>query len=260
MIIMMSVVCALAVQDAQPTDTGSSPTLDPVIYDILRNADEAAEAVTTARYDAVYEGTGSQAVVVNLIKGQVMIAKADTRMRNLKVEFTTYRVQKLEGTVTKMTGVFFGNQMLLIDHTKQVATKGSSSLKTLGSGTNLYISEFASPNPFQNEINANQVTLEGRTFVEEILCDVLLIDYNGRSMSRWFIGVDDHLPRRIERLRDRDGVPGARTLTISNLEVNFDTDDSEFALEIPRGYAVRRMAPGANVGQIRGSRRPPGGP
>ena len=42
MIIMMYVACALAAQDAQPTEAGSAPTLDPVIYDILRNADEAA--------------------------------------------------------------------------------------------------------------------------------------------------------------------------------------------------------------------------
>ncbi len=71
MISMMYVACVLAVQDALPTEAGSAPTLDPVIFDILRNADEAAKAVTTVRYDAVYEGTGSQAVVVPLIKGQV---------------------------------------------------------------------------------------------------------------------------------------------------------------------------------------------
>ena len=80
MIIMMIVACALSVQDAQPTDTGSSPTLDPVIYDILRNADQAAEAVTTVRYDALYEGTGSQAVVIPQVKGQVMILKSNSRV------------------------------------------------------------------------------------------------------------------------------------------------------------------------------------
>lgn len=257
---MMLVVCALAMQEALSGETESPPALDPVIYDILRNADEATEAVTTVRYDAVYEGTGSQAVVVPLVKGQVIIAKSNSRARNLKVESTTYRVRKLEGVVTKMTGVFHGQQMLLIDHTKKVVIEGHRSLRALGTGSNLYLSEFASPNPFENEINANLVTLEGRAFVGESLCDVLLVDYNGRSQSRWFIGVDDHLPRRIERLRDRDGIPGARILTISNLEVNFEVDDSEFILEIPEGYPTRIMAPSANDAQIRGSRGRPGGP
>lgn len=260
MITMMFVACALAMQDAPPTETESPPALDPVIYDILRNADEAAEAVTTVRYDAVYEGTGSQAVVVPLVKGQVIIAKSDTSKRNLKMEYTTYQVRKLEGVISKKTGLFQGSKMLILDHTKQVAIKGNASFRALGEGNNLYLSEFASPNPFEDEINANLVTLEGRAYVEEILCDVLLIDYNGRSRSRWFLGVDDHMPRRIERLRDRDGIPGARILTISNLEVNFEADDSEFALEIPSGYAIRRMAPASNIGQIRGTRGRPGGP
>ena len=251
MIIMMYVACALAVQDAPPTESGTSLSLDPVIYDILRNADEATEAVTSVRYDAVYEGTGSQAVLVPLCKGQVTIAKNDSHLRNLRVEATVYQVTKLEGCITKSTDLFLGSKMISLDHTKQVATKGSASFRSLGEGNRLYLSKFTSVSPFENEINANQVTLEGRAYVEDILCDVLLIDYNGRSISRWFFGVDDHLPRRIERLRDRDGIPGARILTMSNLEVNFEVDDSEFALDIPRGYAIRRMAPGKNVGQIR---------
>ena len=259
MFTMLFVACAFAMQDAPPTETESPPTLDPVIYDILRNADEATEAVSTVRYDAVYEGTGSQAVVVPLIKGQIIIAKSDTGKRNLKMEYTTYQVKELEGSITKTTGLFQGSKMLILDHAKQVAIKGNASFRALGQGNNLYMSEFASPNPFEDEINANLVTLEGRAYVAETLCDVLLIDYNGRSQSRWFIGVDDHLPRRIERLRDRDGIPGARILTISNLEVNFEADDSEFALEIPSGYAIRRMAPASNIGQIRSSRGRPDG-
>ncbi len=260
MIIMMYVACALAAQDAQPTEAGSAPTLDPVIYDILRNADEAAKALTTIRYDAKYEGTGSQAVVTPLVKGQVILVKSNFRVQNLKVDFTTYRVQKLEGAITKKTGLFHRRRMILLDHTERVAIEGNGSLRSLDSGNNLYLSEFSSSNPYDDEINANQVTLEGRSYVEETLCDVLLVDYDGRFQSRWFFSVDDHLPRRIERIRNRAGVPGARILTISNLEVNSEVDDSVFALEIPEGYSSRIMAPGSNVGQIRAQRRGPGGP
>ncbi len=260
MFIMMYVACALAVQDAQPTETGSAPALDPVIYDILRNADEAAKALTTIRYDAEYEGTGSQAVVTPLVTGQITLVKSDFRVQNLKVDFTTYRVQKLEGAITKKTGLFHRRGMILLDHTERVAIEGNGSLRSLGSGNNLYLSEFSSSNPYDDEINANQVTLEGRTYVKETLCDVLLVDYDGRSRSRWFFGVDDHLPRRIERLRNRDGVPGARILTISNLELNFEVDDSVFALEIPEGYSTRFMAPRPSDEGFRTGRIRPDGP
>lgn len=256
---MMFIACALTMQDAPPPETESPPALDPVIYEILQSAGEATGAVTTVRYDAVYEGAGSQAVLVPLTRGQVIIAITESQQRNLRLEATTYQVTDLEGSITKSTGLFNGSKMMILNHTKQVAIMGNASFRALGEGNNLYLSKFTGRDPFANEIDANLVTLEGRAYVEEILCDVLLIDYNGRSKSRWFIGVDDHLPRRFERLRDRDGLPGSRILTISNLQVNIEIDDSEFALDVPNGYSRRRMAPGVNIGRIRSNRRRSGG-
>ena len=84
----------------------------------------------------------------------------------------------------------------------------------------------------------------------------MLVRYENNSRTRWYFGVQDHLPRRFERLRRFDDEMGAIVLTLSNLETDVSTDDASFKLDVPEGYQVKMAAPGSGIGGVRAGRDP----
>lgn len=238
----------------QPPDSEVEPR--PHVYDVLRAADEATKAVRVVKYDAVREGTGSQAARIPVMEGTVLLAGRDSQRPDIRIDCTEYALLDLQGVVRKYSSVIKGGAALRIDHDRELVIRGGGGMRSLGPGFNLVMTEFNNPAPFQDEMNSSRVTLEGRAFVEHVLCDVVLVRYENGSRTRWYFGALDHLPRRYERLRTFKDEAGAIVLTLSNLETQVVTDDASFTLDFPDGYQVKRAAPGSGIDGVRASRIP----
>jgi len=250
--------CLLLAQD--PTGSASAaaqpPATTPYVQVVLKAANDATSALRSVRYEAVIEGTGALAVNNAVTEGTVILEKIEGSLPNVHVEGVWRHVKDLAVDVRHFAGAIHNNVVRRIDHTEKLVVNGGGGLRSLGRGAALVLSEFDHPAPFQDEIDSGGATLEGRGFVHDVLCDVVLVEYGRGRRARWYFGADDHLPRRVERLRDVEGEPGAIVTTLRNLAADVEISGEPFELPTPEGYAVKRAAPGSGIGGISAQRVP----
>lgn len=253
---MFACVLAMAAQGQQPP--GGMEAVEPSshVYDVLRAADEATRRMRSVRYDAVLEGTGARAIRVPVTTGSVTLVRTDERIPDVRVEGVQYAVRELQGEETAFLGVIKEGIARRIDHERRILIRGGSGLRSLDAGFNLIPREFNHPAPFEDEMNAGNATLEGRAFVHDALCDVVLVQYDFGARARWYFGAEDHLLRRVERIRPVDEEYGAIVLTLMNVETDIEVSPETFEVAVPDGYQVKMAAPGSGVGGL-GVRRDP---
>ncbi len=99
----------------------------------------------------------------------------------------------------------------------------------------LWLAEFTLEDPFDDEVQAASLRHEGRQEVAGVPCEVVLVEYRQRERARWWFGVRDGLPRRVERLR-RSSV---RVYEISDLRPMVVIPPGTFEYTLPPGFDVR---------------------
>lgn len=213
-----------------------------VAREILLAADEATRAVNRVKYDCVVEGTGCQAPRVNTVKAHVTIVNSEADL-SVAIAGMAFQVDGEEAHIIETKGALSADGAQRIDYDNRVMMTGPANLAFLAPLNSAFFVELAYPTPFSDEINARAATAEGRTFIGDVLCEIVWIDYGdpNNTHARWYFGVEDHLPRRVERLRPRNGLAGAFVQTIYNLEVDVKIDESMFRLETPEGYTVQQI-------------------
>ncbi len=214
-------------------------------------ADEATRSVHSATFDMVREGTGSQASLNMLLKAHVVIALDEDGGRKIAISGMAYGVDgDGEATVTKSQGALTADGARMLDYASETLIEGPPNVQVFGPLAGANFQEFGHPAPFtQDETNGVAANYEGQAFVGEILCDVVWVRYANatNTEARWYFGAEDHLPRRVERLRPIDGVAGAQVQTMFNLKVNTKVDPALFAIDSPEGFTVRTIDPSAFV-------------
>lgn len=208
-------------------------------------ADKATKAVSSAKYDCVRESTGAQASKASTVKVHVILATYEDGSLNIAVSGFAYSTGKGEPRITKSKGAMTVEGAVRIDYTSEAIILGPANVQVLQPLSAGIVQEFGHPTPFsKDEINAAAAVVEGTAFVGEVLCDVVWVDYGpmaNNTKARWYFGTEDHLPRRVERLRPIDGRAGALVQTLYNLKVNFDVEESMFAIDRPEGFTVQEI-------------------
>lgn len=106
--------------------------------------------------------------------------------------------------------------------------------------------EFQSPQAFAKELAAEEYAIEDRASVGGVLCEVILAKVNqGRLQVRWWLGVDDHLPRKSEAIFTGN-LEGTKWSEVTNLKV-FDKsqDVPELRVPVPADFSEDRKVPPA---------------
>jgi len=108
--------------------------------------------------------------------------------------------------------------------------EGGSNL--LGPGVYAVMNEYFLDDPFADEIASQSVVYEGLDTVGTIECETYLVTYSGGQDARWSFGLEDHIPRRVERIMtDRDGNEISRILEVYDLEITPEISDAIFTIE-----------------------------
>ncbi len=213
--------------------------------EIFLAADEATRAVKRVKYDCVVEGTGCQAPRVNTVKAHVITMVNGEGDMSLAMAGMAFHVDGEEAYIIKTKGALTADGAQRIDYDNEAVMTGPPNLAVLAPLNSAFFQEFSHPTPFsQDEINGRAAKVEGRSFIGDVLCEVVWIDYGAganNTQARWYFGIEDHLPRRVERLRPMDGMAGAFVQSIYNLEVDVKIDESMFWLETPEGYSVQEI-------------------
>jgi len=248
-------------QETQPEDAR--------VLQILKAADEATRALNSANYHAEFRGVGALAGRAPVAEGDVVKLRdaEDPELVMIRGEGWFFTVNQADRGAVDFIATFNGQKIVRLDPERQryyESHGGANDGQVLGGAQNLNMREFGHPTPFEDEINARVQTLEGQTMVGDVLCNVVYVEYDidPAQSARWCFGVEDHLPRRVERIDDDvDGKWGATVLTVTSLELNPEVDPAVFTLEIPEGYQQGRLGgpvpTSAPMGT--GSARPGGG-
>ncbi len=248
---------------AQETPPEESPVLQ-----ILRAADEATRAINSVRYHAEYRGEGALTGRSPVAEGDITKARdaEDPQLVRILGEGWFFTINQADRGQVDFIAAFDGEKLVRLDPERSRYYEGEpggpGEQQILSASSALNLREFGHPTPFEDEINARVQELEGQTFVGDVLCDVVYVEYDIEQAlsARWCFGVEDHLPRRVERINeDVEGRWGATVLTVTNLEVNPEIDVAIFTLEIPSEYEKARTGGPVPSSAPMGTGQNPGG-
>jgi thiol-disulfide isomerase/thioredoxin len=229
---------------------------------VLRDADRALSVVRSVSYDAEYQGIGAFGTRSATVTGKVRLAKlpaGDPLVARMAAEGVFYQTGSAEGV--PFHTAFDGRTVRkLRTQTKTMIVKdvetdpkgrnlGGVTMLFGGGAYQLIMFEYVEESPLAKRIEAQLADYEGRTVVSGVLCHVVYVENGQRAdgriiRERWFIGMDDNLPRKFESVAvDDKGRFGAHVLTLSDVRVNPALDARDFGIEPPECYTVTPYAP-----------------
>ncbi|CAG1001286.1 hypothetical protein PHYC_02904 [Phycisphaerales bacterium] len=133
------------------------------------------------------------------------------------------------------------------------------------------LEDLTSYRPFQKELGATAYTVESQQEQGGVTCDVILVETNqGKNKARWWLGAEDHLPRKIERFIEGPGGTSSSIVEFTDVRVDYTAPSpnalAALRVSVPEGYAEDRVpqpvpVPGAGTpgGLLGGGVGPDGG-
>lgn len=244
---------------------------DERALEILKQADSATRAVKACTYDAEFTCEGGFADRLPRISGRFMAREERVGFLKRVLGDDAVRTPAMRATVT-LTPVGGKEPEKHLD----VATDGRvitfmdlgerhwmtqdarSGDVLLDAARQLYMLEFFHPTPFADEIGGLGQTYEGQQDVGGVKCDVVYVKYRQMGLeARWYFGVNDHLPRRVDRVFPLGMITGVRTLSISNLNTHPEIRNCDFRPACPENFSKRQLAQRLNRDLLaRGSQAP----
>ncbi|MCD4700804.1 MAG: TlpA family protein disulfide reductase [Candidatus Aegiribacteria sp.] len=109
----------------------------------------------------------------------------------------------------------------------------------LGPAVYAVMIEYFLDTPFADEIASQSVVYEGLDTVGTVTCETYLVTYSTGQKARWSLGLEDHIPRRVERMMtDPDGIEMSRVLEVYDLDISPDTSEVIFTIEPSENTSV----------------------
>ncbi len=100
--------------------------------------------------------------------------------------------------------------------------------------------EFLHPAPFADELSADSREYEGTKTIGGTECHVIHVVYKGGEVeARWYFGVEDSLPHRVDRLQPGSGGTRFRALELSDIDTTPKFDEQMFVIRVPEGFERR---------------------
>ncbi len=247
---------ALAQNRGKPAGAAPAPT---DAKGVLRASRGAMMTLRTATYSArldAYGGASAAAypvytAVVNVqrvISGSPVMARISVRGETKRKSASTGRALHMvyDGTVMRWLGA---------DGSVTEAPPGAAHADLLGrEEMRLVPADLVLESPLTHIIDSGSATYEGRQSVDGTECDVVFVEYTPVTpagsvpvRARWFVGVEDRLPRRLEFPGPaRPNLPEAGlVLTLEQLQTNATLEPSVFRLAASPPPGSQRPPPPA---------------
>ena len=224
----------------------------------------AAQAIRKTRsfaYKAIYQGTGAFSTHAPNVVGEAAMQRLGAE-NPLKAKFAAQGVFFATGSDERQNfhTTFDGTAVNRLRPKERVLVQkklqnDNPAERELGFVTSFFgggpyqiiMLEWIEDEPLKLQSQAEVADYEGRTTIENVLCHVVYVEYMRQARQfreRWFFGINDNLPRKVEQLEmDAKGRHGAYVLTLSDLQVNTAFDDSKFKISLPEGYSIKLYQP-----------------
>jgi outer membrane lipoprotein-sorting protein len=230
---------AVLAQEAEAEKEEQELTRSPEALEILKKVDTAIKAVNSVRCEASSTPSGVATNFVSAAEGSsVMVGWAGNGPEKF---YAHVKTTNREGEPVEVSGGGNGDMYFLIDHSAKKAYEDMDPGVMGSTGRSLQAAgmlEFVHNAPFDDELNAESVELEGEETVAGEPCHKIHVKYaGGAGESIWFFSKNDFLPRRrVQMFNIPDQGDGTLEITITKLEVNIEPEDDMFLLKLPEGY------------------------
>jgi thiol-disulfide isomerase/thioredoxin len=144
---------------------------------------------------------------------------------------------------------WLANTVEFVDHSRQTAfektARDARRDRPFNIASGAKFDDFTTTRPFQRELASKKHTLEGREDVFGTECDIVMVELPGGMKARWAFGVEDGLPRRVERIIT--GIMEGRAVTEIQ-ELRTEGADARLTpdlirITVPEGFKEERPAP-----------------
>lgn len=228
---------------------------------VIRAAAQAIRKTRSVAYKAVYQGTGAFSTHTPNVVGEAAMQRLDAE-NPLKAKFAAQGVFFATGSDerqnfhTTFDGITVNRlrpkERILVQKKLQNDSPAERELGFVtsffgGGAYQITMLEWIEDEPLKLQSQTEIADYEGRAMVENVLCHVVYVEYARQARQfreRWFFGINDNLPRKVEILATDDkGRHGAYVLTLSGLQTNSIFEDSKFRISLPKGYMVKLYEP-----------------
>ena len=238
---------------------------------IFRESASAMRSLKSLSAKVNLSGAGGFASVVPTAKGTVQLARNPDiasgpawheRVDASYKHTSTAEQQDIKALRTPDLFIYVDHEKKAVQERPRTGRSGTIALSALDL---LAIPELTSEVAFDRELNhASGYESLGREEVNGVQCDVVQVRYDmsepeggSRNPSiirtpaaKWYLGVDDRLPRRVERITDEGMINFTIILDINELETNTGLSPASLAIETPEGYSrtvTTARTPGAMI-------------
>lgn len=254
---------ALITPPSQPNQPAASPAATPAAGEesapadvpegkrLILRAQAAFRRVTSMSYRGKQYANGQLASLLGSFEGTIRMLRRPTPSGS-NVPFTWTMNVRGSGSKsnTEFEATWFGLDVEWLDpKEKKLIQKNERSARSpiLQSAKYLRVSELLGPEPFSRDLLATAFEIEDAKDVGGVRCDVVLVKSASQSgkQTRWYFGIDDHLPRRMDTIT---GAAGSNPTTVSFefLDLVVETADQpgmnedELRLRLPDGFTEER--------------------
>ncbi|MBI5865738.1 MAG: TlpA family protein disulfide reductase [Planctomycetes bacterium] len=219
---------------AVPGSAVAGQTRDP--RELLTQADAATREVRAVKYNV--ESTMRSPSSEVTIKAAVRLKQIGDKTESGLPLFLVDGSAAGAGGEVRIVSINDGDELALVDFKSKEIRRGRSVADEREADSelvwffrNAWMHEFNHPRPFGDEIEGDDHKYEGRARAGGVECEIVSVKYKGlEQRARWFFGVEDHLPRRVERIL---GGAARSVMELTNLVVNPALDDAAFSLKSP---------------------------
>lgn len=206
---------------------------------VLTAAQTACAAIKMGSYEATYYNEGALAFDSAKVIATVTF---DLTRDAYRVSGT---VIPKDGPEQKLDQATDGETAALLDHGRRIHVHGSypQARGLIRDIIRLAVPELGADDAFETALTRS-CKYEGVQEVNGTACDVVYVPQARARASRWFIGAEDHLPRRIERIVNL--YPGNEgkdkmVLILASIKARSDFGPDSFVLATPEGYEDLEM-------------------
>ncbi len=215
-------------------------TVDP--YLIFAESDSVISNINTVKYHFAFSGTGALSNIIPEFQGETSLGYQSGAHHPLMYHsiLTMSKIGTVGNLETPSHFLATADSIYYIEESSSTvfcSTLENSINDLFNFPPASVMMEYVISNPFNHEMIADSIAVLLPVFLNDVLCHAFHVFYSGEEQAEavWFIGIDDLLPRAVERIGyyGAESMPGGQLLEISNIEPNC----TEFSTKnIPEHY------------------------
>jgi thiol-disulfide isomerase/thioredoxin len=224
---------------------------------IVLEAAEAAKKLESLTATVTLSGAGGFKDFVPTGAGTIRLARQGEAVAG-EAWFTrvdSSYIHKKGAEEQQITAMRTPELFIYVDHEKKAVQERprTDRRSTFSSVVDLMgLPELTGAEPYSRELReATEWEALGREEVNGVLCDVVQVRYDMSKAedtrgpasiirtpaSKWYLGVEDRLPRRVERITDEGMISFTIILDITDLETDTGLEPASLAIDTPEGYS-----------------------